>query len=729
MALEKVGVEAVVAGLAKFQGDMKSINRSLQGVRGEGTLLQRAFGAIGESISNFGRSVVRIAEVALGVLLRDAIRAVIDGIRELVSATIESGHEFQTLEIRIRRMNFNDLKNSGKSATEAMKEATEQTKEQLLWTVKLAAKTPFDAKDIAEVFSLARTYGFASDEAKTLTTQLADFTGGMGLSNVELKRIIVNFGQMRQQGKLNARDLNDLGRGAFLPINRLLEITQEQLGLNNEEFEKMRKSGKLGAGGVEAFIIAFGELVGRDFAGGAEDLSKALKFAVGNVKDIATGFGALFIVKPLFDVLGKSVASFMDALTSEGRLDSLIGSFERIGNTISGIVSDLLNLLPSSEELADSVINAVGGIANWIENNRENIIDFFMGIGRVIREQVVPFVQEKLVPAFQRISQWVEDNREIIESFFKSLKEIAQDVFEHFFGGEKTRGEGEDFLDILVRIMEWVTKNKDEISEWIVKLADLFVKWQVVATILNIAGGIILSIVGFVLGAIAAVSAFSGVISFLGTAIGALLSTAFLPLMGAITLLVLLWREKGDEIKVIVSQLGFIIKHTFETIRDRVSTTVSQLGFIIKHKFGEWMDFIRSVFNVDWREVGNHMMQGIADGISNGAREVVEAARRAAERAWEAATSFLGIRSPSTLFMEIGTETMKGMAMGIQNASGLVAGTMQGAVAQVSSAAAPSVTNSTVVNNSNAFNLNINSSAPVEPIIQDFNMLQSLTGV
>lgn len=47
----------------------------------------------------------------------------------------------------------------------------------------------------------------------------------------------------------------------------------------------------------------------------------------------------------------------------------------------------------------------------------------------------------------------------------------------------------------------------------------------------------------------------------------------------------------------------------------------------------------------------------------------------------------------------------------------------------MSAAAVPSVSNSSVVNNTSSYNLTVNSNAASEPILQDFDMMQSLAGV
>jgi hypothetical protein len=144
----------------------------------------------------------------------------------------------------------------------------------------------------------------------------------------------------------------------------------------------------------------------------------------------------------------------------------------------------------------------------------------------------------------------------------------------------------------------------------------------------------------------------------------------------------------------------------------------------------ETVNTIREAFTSgNWMEVGRAILQGIADGFMTGVDILIDAANRVVGDLIDSVTGALGIHSPSRLFFDIGSNTMQGMALGIQKAAGLAALTMQGAMARVASAAVPSVTNSTVYNNTSNYNLNINSSAQSEPIAQDFALMQSLAGV
>ncbi len=75
---------------------------------------------------------------------------------------------------------------------------------------------------------------------------------------------------------------------------------------------------------------------------------------------------------------------------------------------------------------------------------------------------------------------------------------------------------------------------------------------------------------------------------------------------------------------------------------------------------------IQSFREVDWGRVGRDIVSGIANGIRTSATWLAEEARYAASAALEAAKGFLGIRSPSAVFEQIGQQMMAGWARGIE---------------------------------------------------------------
>lgn len=713
--LPLAGVEAIVEGLSSFQGDVRQMNSALDSIRPRGTLLQNIFSSAWETVKNFGREVLNVAEYALGHILGDTVEWVIGKIGELISATIDAGSEFQTLELRLERLNFNSLIESGTEFNAAQKLAIELTKSQLEWLQKLAATTPYDNTDISNVYTLARSYGFADDAARGLTEDIVNFASGMGLGNTEIERIIVNFGQMTQQGKVTQREMTDLARGAFVPVNDILKRMQKNLGLSSDELTEFRKT----AASVPEFMKAFSQIVDERFSGSAERMAKTFKAASDNAQDVVKSIGGLRVVKPILDVIGERVAAFVSAFTDNPeRWNRLVDAASHLGAALSSVISGILGLLPSTESVADSVVSAVERIANWVDTHRADIIGFFQGIGDTVRDKIIPWVQDHLVPLFDRISGWVTENGPTINEFFSTVGQIIADLFKSITNQPGKQGGGGDILDSITEFMKFVIENKEEIEKWVKILWSVFVVWQVLSTIWNIAIGIVISLAGFILGL---VSAFSGLYAILGVVIP-IISSLLIPLalvVGAVAL-VILWFKA---LKIVFGESVAAWTAAIAAIK------IGQDQ--LKANFLNMINNIKTAFtNGNWIGIGKAIVDGIANGVKTYASTIITAAKNAAMAAYNAAKAALGISSPSKLFMQIGQFTMEGFAQGIENAAGLAVEAMQSAVGAVampaiSSMAAAQGNTSTTNNN---LSLTVNSSAPSENIIQDFNMLGSLVG-
>ena len=94
----------------------------------------------------------------------------------------------------------------------------------------------------------------------------------------------------------------------------------------------------------------------------------------------------------------------------------------------------------------------------------------------------------------------------------------------------------------------------------------------------------------------------------------------------------------------------------------------------------------------DWGSIGHNIIQGIANGIRNAVGVIVDAARNAAESAFNAAKSFLGIESPSKLMRDqVGKYISLGMAAGIDDYSDSAVRSMESMAQNVSDAATVSM--------------------------------------
>lgn len=741
--MQQVGVEAVVEGLQSFLGDMGQVNSALNGLRPAGTLLEQMFSSVSSAIGGFGREVLNVVETTLGVMLRDAIEFLIGKLGELVSAIIDTGNEFQTLKIRLTGLNLNETADGVKTFTQAMSEAQEMTAKELEWLQNLGAATPFDPAQIADTYTQARAFGFAADEAKRLTKDIIEYTAGMGLSNETLFLVIQNMGQMVQRGKITGTEIRDLARGSFLPLADVLERIAKNMGMTVKELTKKISSPE----GIPAqeFVKAFEQMVEEEprFIGAAGRLSRALVPAAMNVKELFTSILGLNVATPVFDVLGERVASFTDQfvyfneqgdLIKTDKWDALVKAATELGLALKTVVFDLLGLLPTSAALGDSLISGLQGVADWVNTHRGDIVGFFRGIadtiatqvvpfirdqlipaiggfvqwviqnspvimaffagiGDVIQNYIIPFIRDNLVPAFELISSWVTVNKPLIDEFFTTLGAIITDVINQLIG--KPLDADQSFLMTLLNVlkdfMQFVIDNKDKIADWLALLIRIGIAVQVVITVFNIVIGVILAVGGVLLSVAAVISFVIGVVAFFASGIG----FAILAIVG---------------FAAVISTFVKNTQRNFDQLR-----------------------------NFDWAGIGTAIIQGIGNAVSSAANWLADVVRDAVKNAYEAALAALGISSPSKLFMQIGAYTMEGFAQGVEQYASVAAGAMTSAMTRVATPAIsmPGIIQSVVAqgaggsvqNTSNRnYNLTVNSGANTEPILQDFNMMQSLAG-
>jgi phage-related protein len=110
---------------------------------------------------------------------------------------------------------------------------------------------------------------------------------------------------------------------------------------------------------------------------------------------------------------------------------------------------------------------------------------------------------------------------------------------------------------------------------------------------------------------------------------------------------------------------------------------------------------IRNAFNVNWMEIGKRIIDGIVQGIKSGAGAIIEAAKAAAKAALDAAKKALGIKSPSSEFMQLGSYTGQGFAIGLQRSltPQMVSGTLNRVIAGAGQTINRSMQNNITIHN------------------------------
>lgn len=710
--MNPVELEFILTGLQEFVSGIGEANDALKGLKDAApdsifeTLWDKATSAIG----NFAERVWDVASITLGILLRDAIRGAIDLLAELASSAFEAGAELQQVSLRLQGFNMQTLVDAGMEYTEAMTKAVDITKQQLSWVMQLAATTPYDATDIAFVFSMAEAFGYTADESKKLTTNTLDFVAAMGLTGLEAKRVIINLGQMAQRGKITTREMNDLARGSLVPLRDILDRVAKKMNTTTAELTKM--IAKPGEGvDYKLFMDAFNEMIETEerFIGAGGRMAHTFKGAMENVWQTLRDLIGNFVLLPAFlDPIGKRVGDMMDTIGEEKNWKAITGAVERIGLTLQGISTQILDaFFPSTarQSIVDRIVSSLDSISSWLKIHQKDIVEFFLGtetwqpfgktgregglfkdIGKIIQD-VTKFVG-KLVEAFNTISDWVNANKPLIDEFFSSLGDILSEIFTNLTGGVFSKGAGGEaglagFLNIVADVMKWIIDNKDKIADFATVILKVWIAFEAGKLVLNT------------------------ILSFLG-----------LLLQGLLTLL-----SPMFYVAVVFGLMTFSIWNSISTQKDKV------FGFFddLRTKLNETVTAIQSI---DWFQLGKNIILAIADGIGSVAHIIISAMEQIGYNAARGLLQSLGLGALGSLIPSPGggEETPQTGGGGKEGYKLTALPTVNNATALVSIPTSPSssVSSSAVVNN--YMNLVVNSVAPVESVVQDYAMMQALVG-
>lgn len=114
------------------------------------------------------------------------------------------------------------------------------------------------------------------------------------------------------------------------------------------------------------------------------------------------------------------------------------------------------------------------------------------------------------------------------------------------------------------------------------------------------------------------------------------------------------------------SHLPDLLAQGISLIAQLVAGLISMIPDAITAAGNIITDICNTFGEYDWLSIGSNIISGIASGIANGASVIIEAAKNAAQAAFNAAKEFLGIASPSKLFRKaIGYMMPAGAALGV----------------------------------------------------------------
>ena len=227
--------------------------------------------------------------------LQKASKAVALGVGAAFAVATKNAAKFEQTTIA-----FNTLLGSAIKAEKFLKKLTS-----------FAARTPFTLPGVEKSARQLLAVGFEAEEVIPILKNLGDVSSGLGMGEEGLQRLIINLGQVRNQGKLTGRELRDFAVNGV----PLLDALAKQLGTTTKGVQELVSQGKVSS---EDTIKAFQSLSAE---GGkfANLMEKQMGSAIGQISNLqdaisiaSRAFGSILLpaIKPVVKAIAEMVNKF-----------------------------------------------------------------------------------------------------------------------------------------------------------------------------------------------------------------------------------------------------------------------------------------------------------------------------------------------------------------------------------------------------------------------------------
>lgn len=401
-----------------------------------------------------------------------------------------------------------------------------------------------------------------------------------------------------------------------------------------------------------------------NFAGTMEELGGAFESLAIGISDALTP-----AIRTLAEMVTGVVNWFNELSPTTQTVIAVITALTAVFALIAGPLLILIGLIPSIIA-GFTVIATTVGITSGALLGIIGVVGIVIAVVTVLAALII--ANWDTIKAYT-LAAWdaVKSSLIAVWGAIKGAALAVWDFLRQYFGG---------VMDAIVDMYK---------TAWNVILTLVVAAWENIKTLF----------VAYVETVVAVITAFWDVIK-------TVFATAFLIIVALVTGR---WDEIGGIFRAAVAKLGDIVSGLWERLKtiwsaafgaiyeNTKNAIVNVIGAIVDLKdrlFAKWGEI-----KEDAVEMGKNIIRGLIDGIKSMASAAISAAMNVVKGAIDAAKNFLGINSPSRVFMEIGGFTGEGFALGLEDTIGEVRKMTQSlagaAVDSVSSASSsgPSIAN------------------------------------
>ncbi|WP_297988617.1 tape measure protein [uncultured Anoxybacillus sp.] len=589
-------------------------NKALAAMRQTESQLEQTKQAIQSQSTAWGRLKSRLNEVGqqfqeVGSQIQEAtagLGATLTGIGASMAAAVGSVTKFG--------IEFNARMEQSRIAWETLLKSTEKATEMQQNLQKLAETSPFDYEGLDKTAKMMLAMGWNAENLLPDIKAIGDAVSAVGGGTEALENVGLAFAQMNAKGKISAEEMNQLAENG-IPAWQLLA---QETGKSVQELMKMSENGKLFANETIPLIMRGMQ---EKFGGSMEKASNTFTGQLERLKEVMNKtFGTVSM--PLFEALKNILPEIADKLQSVGNW------FSNLSEPMQKIITATAIIVPAFTLLTGGILLAIGAIGNAMQGfgALASVLASAGGMAGVF-SSAIAVITGPVGIAIGAIAGLVA----IGVVLYKNWDEIKAFLSEAWEGIKATA------------VAVW-----DGLKTYFTRISNIYktifsTMWEGIKTVvITVWQGL----------KTAATAIFEGIKVYFTTVL--------------------------DIYKTIFSTVWNTIKTTVVGVWEGLKTTAMTI-------FNAIASFLSNVWNGIWEgikntarnwassfaEIGKDLLRGIWNGMSSMADWLWDKVRSMLSGLTDKIKNFFGIRSPSRLFAEYGGYLSQGLAIGITDGAKL----------------------------------------------------------
>lgn len=273
-----------------------------------------------------------------------------------------------------------------------------------------AKRTPFTLQGVEGAAKQLMAVGFAADEVIPTLKSVGDVASGLGLGEEGLQRLILNLGQVRNQGKLTGRELRDFAV-AGVP---LLDELAKQLGVTTMDIQEMVSAGEISTAMVtQAFQDMTSE--GGKFADLMSKQSETVAGKISNIKDTIS-----LLNREIGEAMLPGLTALADSFLNEV-LPALEPMIPRLVEIFTKVMELATNALPG---ITNAFIYLADIFLNSILPAFQPVLDLFQELAND------PFFNDTLKQVLSAIAPIIETLAQGFANFIQAILPLMEPITE-----------------------------------------------------------------------------------------------------------------------------------------------------------------------------------------------------------------------------------------------------------------------------------------------------------